>query len=154
MAYSQERVELVPVGMQGNKRALSERKLENNTELATLKWYEIKTNDFSQELIKHRYDFEEQERDRKDGDDTDNMSANARQIIMDSQFDFETITGCIHDIRKGFWNVKRANDFYSAKLRATHSHFHNKIVPGREQERQEMKRRLNKGGFIQHLDLL
>lgn len=47
MAYSQERVELVPVGMQGNKRALSERKLENNTELATLKWYEIKTNDFS-----------------------------------------------------------------------------------------------------------
>ena len=44
------RVEADPLAMMqvNGKRALSERKpKDNSTELSTLKWYEIKTNDFS-----------------------------------------------------------------------------------------------------------
>ena len=58
------------------------------------------------------------------------------------------------DIRKGFWNIERVNDFYRNKLKSTHSHFYQQIIPGRTEERLEMQARLKQGGFMDSLKLV
>ena len=44
--------------------------------------------------------------------------------IIEAKFDFATLSGCVSDIRKTFWNIERVNDFYKNKLKQTHSHFY------------------------------
>ena len=57
------------------------------------------------------------------------------------------------DIRRSFWNLERTNDFYKKKIANLHSHFYQQIVPGRQEERDEMEKKLKKGGFITALKL-
>ena len=78
----------------------------------------------------------------------------SRQAIIDSKFDFASVAGCMSDIRRSFWNLERTNEFYKKKIANLHSHFYQKIVPGRQEEREQMQQQLKKGGFIKKLNLV
>ena len=82
------------------------------------------------------------------------MTKYTRQAIRESKFDYTTLAGVVSDIRKGFWSVERVNEFYKQKIRDTHSHFYQQIIPGRQEEQAELDRNLKKGGFIRALDLV
>ena len=57
-------------------------------------------------------------------------------------------------MRKTFWNVDRVNNFYKNKLKETHSHFYQSLIPGRTEERTEAANRLKRGGFIKAMNLV
>ena len=82
------------------------------------------------------------------------MTKATKDSIIARQFDFATLSGCVSDIRKGFWNIERTNEFYRNKLKTTHSHFYQQIIPGRTEKRMEDEARLKKGGFIKTLRLV
>ena len=103
--------------------------------------------------MKHRVKQVEEDK-KKRGGQPEEMTKVTKQAIIDARFDFATVSGCISDIRKSFWNIERVNEFYRNKLKATHSHFYNQMVPGREDERAELTRRLKQGGFIEALNLV
>ena len=73
---------------------------------------------------------------------------------MARKFDYATISSCYSDMRKTFWYIAFMNDFYKNKLRETHSHFYQSLIPGRTEERAEAARSLKKGGFIQAMNLV
>lgn len=52
------------------------------------------------------------------------MTNETKDAIIEAKFDFAALSGCVSDIRKGFWNIERINDFYKKKIRQTHSHFY------------------------------
>ena len=89
----------------------------------------------------------QEEREKKQGK-PDEMTNATKDSIIEAKFDFATLSGCISDIRKGFWNVERVNDFYKNKIKQTHSHFYQQIIPGRTEERMAAAARLKKGGFM------
>ena len=82
------------------------------------------------------------------------MTKASRQAIIDSKFDFASVAGCMSDIRRSFWNLERTNEFYKKKIANLHSHFYQQIVPGRQEEREEMEKKLKRGGFISALKLI
>ena len=82
------------------------------------------------------------------------MTKATLESIIQAKFDFATLSGCVSDIRKGFWNINRVNEFYQNKLKSTHSHFYQQIIPGRTEERIAMMQRMKRGGFMKHLRLV
>ena len=58
----------------------------------------------------------QEEREKKQGK-PDEMTNATKDSIIEAKFDFATLSGCISDIRKGFWNVERVNDFYKNKIK-------------------------------------
>lgn len=66
------------------------------------------------------------------------MTKITRERIRDSKFDYSTLSGCVSDLKRSFWNLDRINDFFRNKLKTTHSHFYNQLVPGKTEEREEM----------------
>lgn len=82
------------------------------------------------------------------------MTADARQAIIDSKFDYAMLSSCISDIRKSFWKIDTMNDFFKSKVKQTHNHFFKAIIPGRTEKIRENRERLNKGGFISALGLV
>ena len=40
------------------------------------------------------------------------MSKETIKAITESKFDYSTLSACISDIRKNFWNIKTINEFY------------------------------------------
>ena len=117
------------------------------------KWFELKSKDFRDELIKYRAKSYHEDKIKRNGE-PEEMTNVTKERIIDSKFDFSNLSGCISDIRKKFWNIDRINNFYKKKIKSTHSHFYQKIVPGRTEEREEMFRQLKKGGFISALHLV
>ena len=83
----------------------------------------MKDKYFNEEARKHRYLSAHEERDKKTKE-PEEMTELTRQAIIQSKFDFATMSGCISDIRKSFWNIDRINTFYKDKIKATHSHFY------------------------------
>ena len=73
---------------------------------------------------------------------------------MDSKFDFAELYSQMSDIRKSFRDIERTRSFFKRKISHLHSHFYQKIVPGRTEERAEMERILKKGGFMQRYKLV
>ena len=82
------------------------------------------------------------------------MTMATRQAIIDSKFDFASVAGCMSDIRRSFWILERTNEFYRNKVAELHSHFYQQIVPGRQEERDQMEQELKKGGFMSKLKLI
>ena len=92
-------------------------------------WYELTSKDFSKELEKHRIICAENERmHTKKG--PENMTKITRDRIKDAKFDYSTLSGCVSDIRKTFWNLDRINEFFKNKIKTTHSHFYNQLMSG------------------------
>jgi hypothetical protein len=58
------------------------------------------------------------------------------------------------DIRKSFRDLERSNTIFRRKVSQLHSHFYQKIVPGRAEERAEMDRVLKLGGFMRRYNLV
>ena len=79
-------------------------------------WYELKTKNFNKELNRHRLVSQEEDKHRKNGEEQEMTNA-TKESIIGAKFDFATLSGCISDIRKGFWNIERVNDFYKNKLK-------------------------------------
>lgn len=86
-------------------------------------WYEARDRKFIKYLVQHRAQCVKEERVRKNGE-PDEMTNATKEAIIEAKFDFATLSGCISDIRKGFWNIERTNEFYKNKLKQTHSHFY------------------------------
>jgi len=86
-------------------------------------WYHLKSKEFHKELAQHRVECVIEERKRKEGT-SDEMTNATKDAIIGAKFDFATLSGCVSDIRKSFWNLERGNEFYKKKLKATHSHFY------------------------------
>ena len=82
------------------------------------------------------------------------MTNTTKDAIIGAKFDFAALSGCISDIRKGFWNVERINSYYRNKVKQTHSHFYQQIIPGRAQDRMFAAAKLRKGGFMKNLKLV
>ena len=76
------------------------------------------------------------------------------QQIIDSKFDFAELYSQMSDIRKSFRDIERTNSFYKSKISQLHSHFYQKIVPGRTEERAEMEQILKQGGFMKKYKLV
>ena len=57
-------------------------------------------------------------------DEVEGMTALTRKTIMQRKFDYATLSACISDIRKKFWDVGQTREYYKSKLRETHSHFY------------------------------
>ena len=53
------------------------------------------------------------------------MTKITRERIRDAKFDYSTLSGCVSDLKRSFWNLDRINEFFKNKLRTTHSHFYN-----------------------------
>ena len=116
-------------------------------------WYENKSKEFIEGLIQHRMKSFYEDKMKRNGE-PEQMTNVTKERIIDAKFDFSALSGCVSDIRKSFWNIERINDFYKKKMKSTHSHFYQKIVPGRTEERDEIARQLKKGGFISALRLV
>lgn len=76
------------------------------------------------------------------------MTIETRQAIINRHFDYSTLSASVSDIRKKFWDIRQTKLFYKNKLKETHSHFYQQLIPGRAEERAEMAERLKKGGFL------
>ena len=89
-------------------------------------WYEDRSSQFSKNVGKQRELLVKQEQEKKQqlGDKAEQMTKETKDAILDAKFDFATLSGCLSDIRKGFWNVDRINAYYKNKIRLTHSHFY------------------------------
>ena len=117
-------------------------------------WFEkLLSKNFHEDLKMNR-EVAAQEIKISNAGNVEGMTKVTRQAIMQRKFDYATLSACVSDIRKNFWNIGQVNEFYKNKLKETHSHFYQQLIPGRTEERIEMTKRLKKGGFIKAMNLV
>jgi len=67
-------------------------------------WYELKTQEFNKEYNKNRAQSLHEAKLKQNGE-TVELTKESRQAIIEAKFDFATLSGCVSDIRKGFWSI-------------------------------------------------
>ena len=58
-----------------------------------------------------------EEKMKRNGE-AEEMTNVTKERIIDAKFDFSSLSGCVSDIRKSFWNIERINQFYKKKMKS------------------------------------
>ena len=67
-------------------------------------WYENKSKEFIEGLIQHRMKSFYEDKMKRNGE-PEQMTNVTKERIIDAKFDFSSLSGCVSDIRKSFWNI-------------------------------------------------